>query len=131
MITQQTHEYLHRALASLHAAEAELQRPKEAAVIISACHTARESISGMLRGYLVAKGIAVSPEVSLSGLFAKCAKTDPQFSRLDISCLACRDIEGEKMKEQYCLGQDEVSRCVHLASQVKQLVLDKLNIHES
>jgi hypothetical protein len=128
MQTEDTRKAVANALRSFRIAENEINRPNEDAVLLCACYTTRISISRFLQSYLQ----STSPgnrEDNMHQLLDECIRLDRQFSKIDLSCFNCGET-GTECNNQYCLSGEKVSECYTRARDVKDLVLEKLNLSE-
>lgn len=109
-------------------AEAELNRPNEDVVTLSACRSVRTAMNHMMGVYLVAHGLEYRPTASLQELADKCATANPAFSNKDMSHIACKGMGHDECDGKYCLSVASVSDCLSAASQLKDIVSFELQV---
>jgi hypothetical protein len=119
------------AISELRIAENELNRPNEDVVTMSICLTARHSMKLLLRTFLLSKSIPHSKENSLTNLLNKCKIIDSQFESISLGKIFCNEMSEAECRDQYCLSTKNVIHCMAVALQLKQLILNKLEINES
>ncbi len=131
MVTNEIRSSLKQALTELRIAEHELNRPHEEVVTMSVCYSARQSMTSMLRVFLLSHSMNHNEGNSLKNILNQCIKIDDQFSKIDVSAVLCNGMNHDECDGKYCLTVDKVNECVSAANQFKTLVLEKLKINES
>ena len=122
---------LKTVLNLLKMSETELNRPNEDVVTLSVCIGARQSLSTLMRIYLLSKSIDKNEDKSIDELLDQCKKVDADFINIDLSGILCKEMNTAECDGKYCLSHERVSVCLKIANQVKTIVLNKLSISES
>ena len=129
MITEDIRNLLKQSATELLNAEAELNRPHEDVVTLSACQSVRTSMRKMMQGYLTAHAISCDEKLSIEELLAACLKANEAFSEVDISNIECKGMGHEKCEGKYCLSIENVSCCLSAANGVKSIVWSELKVN--
>lgn len=129
-MSNRSEQYIWSAFESLRVAERELLRPNEDAVTLCACQCTRNSASSFFRSYLFSKTNNDFHDYSLSDLQYQCAKIDPHFNSIDLTCFECRNDDAKACEKNYCLTVEKVSRCFEQANIIRELVMAKLKFLE-
>ena len=103
----------------------ELNRPEEDVMTTSVCHQTRGIMADMLSSYLLKNGKDFSAVNDLETLHAMCCQIDPQFAKINLASMRCHPakITGEKA---YCMDIEHVKTCFDIASDVKELVSQRI-----
>ena len=128
MITEQIRNSLRQADFELMHAEAELNRPHEDVVTLSACQSVRNSMKQMMRLYLLAHAIDNDGKMSLEELKGACEKANRLFSEVDIANIECKGLGHENCDGKYCLDIENVSCCVAAANKLKEVIWSELMV---
>src|ERR1017187_226315 len=96
MITVEICNSLKQASSELLLAEAELNRPHEDVVTLSACQSVRNSMKQMMQLYLSAHAIECNKKLSLEELINVCQKNNRLFASVDIDKIECKGETHEK-----------------------------------
>lgn len=131
MTKNELRDSLRLALSELKVAEAEMNRPHEDVVTMSICLTARHSMKLMLHTFLLSKSIDHPVEKSLSNLLAICKNTDKQFESIVLDKIYCNEMSEAECQDKYCLSTKYVIHCLAMAIQLKNMILNKLELNES
>ena len=131
MVTTEIKKSLKQSIVELKIAEYELHRPNEDVVTMSVCLTARQSMSKMLRLFLLSKSINHNAGRSLCNLLIQCKKVDTQFESIKLNKVLCNELSQGDCENKYCLSNVSVTNCIEVANQIKVLVLQKLKLSES
>lgn len=131
MVTTEIKNSLKQALTELKIAEYELNRPNEDVVTLSICLTARQSMSAMLRLFLLSKSINHNAGKSLCNLLNQCKKVDTQFESIELSKILCNELSQSECENKYCLSTQNVTDCITVANRIKLIVLNRLKLNES
>ncbi|MHB8258806.1 MAG: hypothetical protein ACYDCN_01765 [Bacteroidia bacterium] len=131
MVATEIKKSLKQSIVELKIAEYELHRPNEDVVTMSVCLTARQSMSKMLRLFLLSKSINHNAGRSLCNLLIQCKKVDKQFESIKLSKVLCNELSQADCENKYCLSNASVTNCIEVANQIKVLVLQKLKLSES
>ena len=129
MITEQIRNSLKQAAQELVLAEAELNRPHEDVVTLSACQSVRTSMKKMMHGYLLANDIKNDDKMSIEELMNACIPANESFSGIDISNIECKGMAHEKCEGKYCLSIENVSCCLAAAKELKDIIWFELKIN--
>lgn len=113
-------DLIQEAERALQVASRETMRPQEDVVAYSVCHNSRLSIRLYLAGYLQKHGVAAEAEWTIKDLLQRCAAVNPDFGRVDVSEVACR--EGREDRNEYCLAVAQVTNCLGAANEVRKLI---------
>lgn len=129
MENQMVKHWLRKASKNLSLAERELERPREDVMAMAVCFFAKESLSYLLKSYLVIKAHKPKKVNDLDGMIDQCLSLDQHFNSYNWQVLSCgkRDIDNT---EVYCMNLPKIRECFALANDVKSLVFWKLNIDE-
>ena len=128
MITDEIRDTLRAAGDQLELAGRELNRPEEHVVTFSVCKNTQQTMQNMMAGYLSAHGITADPGSSLESLYEQCRSVNPDFIRADIAGIACKDMDQNHVKDQYCLAVGNVDCCTNVARAMKEIIWDELKI---
>ena len=129
MITEEIRNSLKQAAGDLISAEAELNRPHEDVVTLSACVSVRSAMNRMLHLYLTTHAIGNDKQMSIDELLAACINANNTFSDIDISNIECKGLAHEKCEGKYCLSIENVSCCLAAANKVKAIVWSELKVN--
>ena len=129
MITEEIRNSLMQAAGDLIKAEAELNRPHEDVVTLSACQSVRTSMKKMMHYYLLTHNIANDDRISIEGLLAFCINTNETFSGIDITNIECKGLGHEKCEGKYCLIIENVSCCLAAANRLKAIIWSELKVN--
>ena len=121
MYTDKIKLKLEQADQFLEAAQNEMFRSAEDVVPHMACSSARQSIYNYLQGFLLKHGIEYHEATSLEELLNQCQKIDSKFDSFDLSLMPCRT---QTHDENYCTELQTVEKCIGLAAQAKNLVVE-------
>ena len=121
---------IRNAFQLLRIAENELVRPQEDAVLFCSCQSTRNSASGFLKAYLLSHSYDKFQNDSLSELLNQCAKIDPHFKAIDLSCFDCRTEHADVCDEKYCLSLEKVNKCFERTNVIRELVMAKLKLSQ-
>jgi hypothetical protein len=130
MISDNLRNSLKLADRELMLAEAELSRPHEDVVTLSACQSVRSSMKHMMRLYLLANATETNDKMSTHELMKLCVRGSKLFNTVDISNIGCKDLSKDGCDGRYCLAIENVSACVAAARQVKAIVWKELKIND-
>ena len=122
---------LKQSVKALKKAEVEINRPTEDVVTLSVCLTARQSMSSMMRIFMLSNSINHVDGPSINNLLDQCKTVDKQFESIDLSKMICKGLSTTECQNKYCLSIQNVSDCVETANQIKRLVMKKLQFSES
>src|ERR1022692_3773011 len=112
---------LKQTVKALKKAEVEINRPNEDVVTLSVCLTARQSMSSMMRIFMLSNSIDHVDGPSLFNLLDQCKTIDAQFESIDLSKMMCKGFNTVECQNKYCLSIQNVSDCVDTANQLKKL----------
>jgi len=126
MISNGNMSKLQTAYTGLLNAQAELNRPHEDVVTLSACQAMRSSMRMMMEAYLSIHDAPASDEASISELAEMCSRRNSAFAKVAMSNLDCRDAQHCDCDGKYCLSVTHVSGCLVAAHQVKEIVWKEL-----
>ena len=104
----------------------ELNRPEEDVMTTSVCHQTRGIMADMLSSYLLKNGKDFSAANDLETLHAMCCQLDPAFASIKLDAMRCHPskIIGEK---SYCMDIEHVKGCYNLASDLKEMLSQRLS----
>ncbi len=122
---------LKQSIRALKIADNEINRPHKDVVAISVCLTARQSMSAMMRLFLLTKSINHDNGQSLSDLLNQCKKVDKQFESIELNKMVCNGLNAAECENKYCLSTESVTNCIATANQLKLIVMNKLQFSES
>lgn len=128
MNTHQLQQAIHKAEQELQIAQQEMNKPHEDVVTLSACNNLRSSMRHLMIQYLLSKGVQSNEHMSLDQLMDLCIIENENFSRVHISALKCKHLEGAACDAKYCLSVENVDCCMEAATDLKNIVLEELNI---
>jgi hypothetical protein len=114
-----------QAIEAFEFAENEINRPNEDTVPLCACHSTRESIIRFMQTYLLSKSVFYEGN-NINRLKEQCARFDPEFNNIDVSCFKCSMSDG--IESHYCLSIEKVHECFDRAKEVKGMVLEHTKI---
>jgi cobalamin biosynthesis Co2+ chelatase CbiK len=121
---------LQEAFKSFQIAEAEVHRPGEDMVTLSACTHLRNSVQSFLQSFLESKSVDIIEQKEFDELLRYCNKLDVQFKAIDLTCFACKKVGAKDGEEKYCLSVEKVNQCFVETKMLKNLVLAKLHLSE-
>lgn len=130
MNTEEIRNSLIQANRELLLAQAELNRPHEDVVTLSACQSVRASMKHMMQLYLMAHSVDSNELMSLDELMSLCKKKNDVFSVVDLTNIECRGEGHENCDGKYCLSIENVSCCVTAANQLKSVVWKEFKIND-
>jgi hypothetical protein len=128
MNKQQLQNAIHQAEQELALAQKEINRPHEDVVTLSACQNLRSSMRHLMIQYLLSKGVQSNELMSLEQLMDLCIISNESFSSVPISAIKCKGLHGEQCDGKYCLSVENVGCCIDAATDLKNIVLEELNI---
>ena len=128
MNTHQLQQAIHKAEQELLIAQQEMNKPHEDVVTLSACNNLRSSMRHLMIQYLLSKGVQSNEHMSLDQLMDLCIIANENFSRVPIAALKCKHLEGGQCDTKYCLAIENVDCCMQAATDLKNIVLEELNI---
>ena len=128
MNTLQLQNAIHQAEQELLLAQNEMNKPHEDVVTLSACVNLRSSMRHLMIQYLLSKGVQSNEHMSLEQLMDLCIIANENFSRVHLSTLKCKHLEGEKCDSKYCLSVENVDCCIEAATDLKNIVLEELSL---
>lgn len=131
MVSIEIRGLIKQAVNELKIAEYELNRPNEDIVTVSVCLTARQCMNSLLRLFLLSRSINHNEGKSMQNLLDQCKKIDSQFATVDVSKIACNELDHAACENKYCLATESVTACVAAANKLKTMVLAKLNLNET
>lgn len=130
MLTSEIKKSLKKTVSELRTAEHELNRPSEDVVSLSVCLTARNSMSSLMRLFLLSKNINHNEGKSLSDLLGQCINIDRRFEDISLDKIACNNLNHSECENKYCLSTQRVTDCISVANKLKTLVLNKLQLND-
>ena len=130
MITEEIRNSLKQADRELLIAQAELNRPHEDVVTISACQSVRSSMKHMMHIYLLAHAVDNNEKMSIEELMDLCVKANKLFSGVDIANIECKGVGHENCDGKYCLSIENVSCCVTAANQLKDIMWKEFKVND-
>ncbi|HQQ94901.1 MAG TPA: hypothetical protein PLQ93_10120 [Bacteroidia bacterium] len=131
MLNTELMDSLRQTLDELRTAENELNRPMEDVVTLSLCVTARKSMSDLMHIYLKINTQHSFKEQSLQDLLEGCKNHDPHFEQVSLGKIYCNSLNHSLCEDKHCLLYNNVEECMKVAGQLKQLVLQKLELNEA
>lgn len=131
MLSGDYKDLIKETLSQLKYAEGELNRPSMDVVSISVCNSSRESMKGIMRVYLLSKGINIEMKKSIRDFLDHCIETDKDFASIDMACIGCQSMDQKACENKYCMAYNEVDACLTVANKIKDMVIKKMNIKES
>ena len=127
-------EYLKRwlllALEDLKIARHEISQPKEEMATIGVCFHAQQAAEKCLKAYLVSRSAEFEKTHSLEYLIKLCTKEDKKFSTLNVGNLTDYAVQVRYPDDFFIPSVNEAKRCLKLAENIKDFVLQKLKISE-
>ena len=106
----------------LRSAQDEMLKTEDDVVLYLACTSARNSIKKFLMGYLMNHGVESKSTVSVEELLTQCQAINPKFSDLNINNMYCSN---ETHDANFCIYQEQVNKCIQLASEAKEMAVAK------
>jgi hypothetical protein len=131
MVKSKIKNSLKKVVTELKTAETEINRPHEDVVTLSVCLTARQSMSSMMRIFMLSNSINHVDGQSIFNLLDQCKTIDKQFESIDLSKMQCKGMNTSECANKYCLSLQNASDCIAIANQLKLLVMNKLQFSES
>jgi hypothetical protein len=128
MITKEISASMKQAWQDLLKAEAELNRPLEDVVTLSACRSVRNSMKQMMQLYLSAHAVKSQNESSLDDLHKLCIKSNKSFGDIDFGSIECKGMDHATCDGKYCLGVENVASCLMAANQLRDLIWWELKL---
>ncbi|PCI32539.1 MAG: hypothetical protein COB60_09300 [Flavobacteriaceae bacterium] len=104
---------------NLKQANEELFKSEVDIVSYSVCKNSQFAMDNFLRGFLLSKGQNLEENETIDTLHKKCQNIDPDFIKIDIGAIACRD---HKIDSRYCTKLKTVNACFEAADSVDTLL---------
>ena len=110
---------LEQADQFLNSALEESQRSESDSVTHTICMKSRKSSANYMMCFLFEHNKNPEQPITLERLLEQCIELNPNFKQVDLSVMGCRHKPGE---EAYCLGVDDVGKCLNVAKELKSIV---------
>ena len=100
------------AVQKLKDANKELCRPEEDVVAQLVCSNAQHAIQNYLKGFLIEKGVDITDDDSIDGLYQQCKAINNNFEEVQLSGFNCK---AHKDESRFCNESTKFSRCFDIA----------------
>jgi|GEM_PF-1737077 len=127
MLTDEIRTLLQQAGMQLSAAEAELNRPLEDVVALSACQLVRDAVRHIMEGYLETHDLGHDDQMTIDELHFLCTTQNPLFTRVDLAGIECKCERPDHCRNGFCGSVEDIAGCVNAVNQMRSLVQSELN----